>query len=149
MTIEYEAAFAPIAPALISEIAGLSEQVFSPSAIDYAWRLGAMPQVSVFCARHAGQLVGFKAGYAIAERKYYSWLGAVHPEFRNQRIASRLAGMQHEWLAGQGYTRVETSSREGNAVMARVNLASGFAVIGTKLEPHGLQVLWSKPLARA
>ena len=43
-----------------------------------------MPEASVFCARAGAALVGFKAGYAVAERKYCSWLGAVHPQWRRQ-----------------------------------------------------------------
>lgn len=146
MTIEYSNHFAPQSSALIEEVAALSAQIFSPPAIDYSWRLMRMPDVSVFCAHHEGRLVGFKAGYAIAERKYYSWLGAIHPEFRNQGVASRLTRLQHSWLLSRGYSIVETSSQEDNPIMARVNSGSGFSVIGTKLEPHGLQVLWSKKL---
>jgi ribosomal protein S18 acetylase RimI-like enzyme len=144
MTVRYSSQHSPVLTSLISEVASLSEQIFSPSAIDYSWRLVRMPEASVFCARVEGRLVGFKAGYAIAEHKYYSWLGAVHPEYRGRGIASKLAALQHEWLASQGYRAVETSSRDGNAAMAKVNFASGFAVVGSKLEPHGLQVLWSK-----
>jgi predicted GNAT superfamily acetyltransferase len=90
--------------------------------------------------------VGFKAGYAMAEHKYYSWLGAVHLEHRRSGIATKLATLQHEWLTSRSYSAVETSCRDGNAVMAKVNLVAGFKVVGTKLEPHGLQVLWSKTL---
>jgi predicted GNAT superfamily acetyltransferase len=146
MPIDYALHLHDIPQDLISEVASLSERVFETSSIDHAWRLTHMPQVSLFCARQAGELIGFKAGYAIAERKYYSWLGAVHPQWRRQRVASHLAGMQHEWLVAQGFAIVETSSRSENAAMARINLGSGFAAIGTKLEPHGLQVLWSKAL---
>jgi len=146
MPLKYSTHLAPLPPSLISEAASLSEQIFSPSAIDYSWRLLHMPEASVFCAHIDGRLVGFKAGYAIAERKYYSWLGAVHPEYRRQGIASKLASLQHAWLLNLGYHAVETSSRSENTAMASVNLESGFTVIGSKLEPHGLQVLWSKRL---
>jgi ribosomal protein S18 acetylase RimI-like enzyme len=146
VSVTYSAHHGPIALDLVAEIEHLSESIFDPPAIDYAWRLTRMPEVSVFCARQAEALVGFKAGYATAEGKYYSWLGAVRAELRNQGVASRLASMQHEWLQGRGYRTVETSSRSGNVAMARVNLKSGFVVVGSKLEPHGLQVLWSKRL---
>ena len=146
MPIAYSSHLAPLPPSLIGQIAELSETIFSPPPIDYSWRLTKMPEASVFCATFEGRLVGFKAGYAMAERKYYSWLGAVHPDHRRGGIATRLATLQHEWLTSRGYSVVETSCRDSNAVMLKVNLAAGFVVVGTKLEPHGLQVLWSKRL---
>ncbi|WP_161974463.1 GNAT family N-acetyltransferase [Piscinibacter terrae] len=147
MSIDYALHHRDIPPELIAEVASLSEHVFETSTIDHAWRLTHMPDVSLFCARQAGELIGFKAGYAIAERKYYSWLGAVHPQWRRQGVASRLADMQHQWLVERGFAVVETSSRHENSAMARINLHSGFVTVGTKLEPHGLQVLWAKTLA--
>jgi predicted GNAT superfamily acetyltransferase len=147
MSIEFEALSAPLPPALVDEIAALCVQVFGTSTLDVAWRLSRMPEASVFCAREAGRLVGFKAGYATAERIYQSWLGAVLPQARRRGIATRLADLQHAWLAERGYASVETSCRQGNDAMARVNLASGFAIVGTRLDPHGLQVLWRKPLS--
>jgi GNAT superfamily N-acetyltransferase len=147
MSITYSSHLAPLPPSLIDEITELSQAIFSPPPIDYSWRLTNMPDASVFCARSDGRLLGFKAGYAMAERKYYSWLGAVHPDHRRHGIATRLTTLQHEWMKARGYSVVETSSRDNNVVMARVNLVAGFVVVGTKLEPHGLQVLWSKALS--
>jgi ribosomal protein S18 acetylase RimI-like enzyme len=132
---------------LLREVASLSDQIFDSPNIDYTWRLKNMPHVSIFYAEHESLLVGFKAGYAIAENKYYSWLGGVHPDFRNKGMANHLTTMQHQWLVLNGYSSVETSCRQGNSAMARINLRNGFSVVGTKLEPHALQVLWSKPLA--
>ncbi len=148
MNIAYSMVLAPLATPLIEEIAALSERVFSPPTIDYAWRLTHMPLVTVCCARHAQGLVGFKAGYAIAEHKYYSWLGAVDPEFRRQGIATELARRQQDWLLARHFRCLETATVEDNAAMAQVNWQSGFTVIGTRRESYGLQLLWAKDLAR-
>ncbi|MDP2370819.1 N-acetyltransferase family protein [Rhodoferax sp.] len=145
--MQYLTSFAPLPAPLVQELAELSELVFSPPAIDHHWRLGRMPEVSIFYARNEGGLIAFKTGYAIAESKYYSWLGAVHPDFRRRGIARQLTGMQHAWLVARGYCAVETSSRAENRIMAHLNLTTGFVMQGTKVEPHGLQVLWSKRLA--
>ena len=147
MSITYVGHFSPIPASLIAEIAELSETIFSPPPIDYSWRLSHMPDTSVFCATSDGRLVGFKAGYAVAEHKYYSWLGAVHPDHRHAGIATRLTALQHEWLASRRYSVVETSCLDSNAAMAKLNFAAGFVVVGTKLESHGLQVLWSRRFA--
>lgn len=146
MSIVYSSFHGLLPSGVIAEVASLSDQVFESPGIDYAWRLTNMPEVSLFCARRAGELVGFKAGYATTQSGYYSWLGAVHPKCRNQGIAGYLTKAQHEWLHARGYSTVETSSRSENSIMARVNFKSGFVVVGTKLESHGLQVLWSKKL---
>lgn len=145
--VHYSTHLAPLPLLLIQEVAALSDLVFLPPAIDCTWRLTRMPEVTVFCARRSDRLIGFKAGYATAERRYYSWLGAVLPGHRQQGVATELARLQHQWLTDQGYSSVETASSDSNAAMARVNLASGFTVVGTKLEAHGQQVLWSKKLA--
>jgi GNAT superfamily N-acetyltransferase len=136
----------PLSSQQISEIAALSTLVFAPPAIDHEWRLTHMPDTSVFVALDAERLIGFKAGYAIAERKYCSWLGAVHPDFRNRGIATQLAHAQRAWLVQRRYTAVETATLADNRAMAKLNLNMGFLVVGSKLESHGLKVLWTKSL---
>lgn len=142
--MQCQALFAPLPVSLIREVAELSELVFSPPAIDHHWRLERMPDVGIFYVRSEEKLIAFKAGYAIAERKYYSWLGAVHPDFRQRGICTQLTRMQQAWIVERRYSTVETSSRADNTIMARVNVANGFIMQGTKLEPHGLQLLWAK-----
>ena len=144
--MQYLSALAPLPEPLLHEVVRLSDLVFGPPVIDHRWRLGRMPEVSIFYVRNEGGLIAFKAGYAFAERKYYSWLGAVHPQYRQSGIASQLTKLQHSWLLENAYSVVETSSRADNKVMAQVNLNNGFVIQGTKLDPHGLQVLWSKQL---
>jgi ribosomal protein S18 acetylase RimI-like enzyme len=139
----------PLSSQQISEIAALSTLVFAPPAIDHEWRLTQMPDTSVFVALDAERLIGFKAGYAIVERKYYSWLGAVHPDFRNRGIATQLAHAQHAWLVQRKYSAVETATLADNPAMAKLNLNMGFLVVGSKLESHGLKVLWAKRLPEA
>jgi GNAT superfamily N-acetyltransferase len=139
----------PLRSQQIYEIATLSTLVFAPPAIDYEWRLTQMPDTSAFVALDAERLIGFKAGYAIAERKYNSWLGAVHPDFRNRGIATQLAHAQHAWLVQREYSSVETATLADNRAMAKLNLNMGFLVVGSKLESHGLKVLWAKRLPEA
>ncbi len=139
----------PLTSQQISEIGQLSALVFAPPPIDHEWRLSRMPDTSVFVALDSGRLVGFKAGYAIAELKYYSWLGAVHPDFRGRGIATQLAHAQHAWLVQRRYSVVETATLADNRAMAKLNLNLGFMVVGSKLESHGLKVLWAKQLPEA
>jgi len=136
----------PFGSALIEELAAIGSLVFGESDLDLAWRLSHMPEASVFCAGSQGRLVGFKAGYAMTERKYYSWLGGVHPDFRRRGIASVLMDRQHRWLVERGYAVVETAANQENHAMAQANLRRGFSVCGVRTEPHRVQILYSKEL---
>jgi len=144
MPIQIAAHFGAPSLELQGAIEALSERVFERPAIDIAWRLGRMPAVSVFTAEREGLLVGFKAGYAVAERRYKSWLGAVHPAWRGRGIAGRLMAAQHGWLLERGFQSVETATRADNTAMARLNGRCGFVVVGARQEPHGRQRLWVK-----
>jgi GNAT superfamily N-acetyltransferase len=70
----------------------------------------------------------------------------VHPDFRNRGIATQLARAQHAWLIQRGYAAVETATLAENRAMAKLNLSLGFLAVGSKLESHGLKVLWAKSL---
>jgi ribosomal protein S18 acetylase RimI-like enzyme len=123
---------APLPAQAIEEIQGLVTSVFESLDPDVPWRIVNMPAFTVFEARSAGVLVGFKMGYAHARRRYYSWLGGVHPDFRHRGIARRLMTSQHRWLTEQGYTSVETSARDDNIAMIQLNLSSSFGKVGTR-----------------
>ena len=147
MDIEFGLHLPPFASGLIEELVALSLRVFGQLAPRYVtWRLAHMPDVSAFCATSAGQLVGFKAGYAMTELKYYSWLGGVHPDFRRRGIASELMERQHRWLVQRGYAMVETAVNQENLAMAQANLRHGFSVCGVRTDPQRIQILYSKVL---
>lgn len=131
---------------LVEALASLSVEVFGVAIDDLQWRLEKMPNVSVICARNEGRLIGFKAGYAMSQTKYYSWLGGVHPDFRRQGIASQLMELQHNWVSEQRFKVVETAANQDNTAMTQANLKHGFVVCGIRNEPHRVQILFSKSL---
>jgi GNAT superfamily N-acetyltransferase len=144
--IEYKVELPPFNEALFQNLASLSEAVFKEPVKDIVWRLENMPCPSVICARVSGELVGFKAGYAMTQTKYYSWLGGVHPSSQRQGIASKLMELQHKFLHEQAFEVIETATNEGNASMSQANLKHGFTICGLRNEPHRVQVLFSKSL---
>jgi ribosomal protein S18 acetylase RimI-like enzyme len=147
MEIEFRLHLPPFDSNLIEDLVVLGSLVFGQSDPRYVtWRLSHMPDVSAFCATSEGQLVGFKAGYAMTERKYYSWLGGVHPDFRRRGIASELMDRQHRWLVQRGYSIVETAANQENHAMAQANLRHGFSICGVRTEPQRIQILYSKSL---
>ena len=145
--ITYRLDLPPFAAAVVEELEALNAAVFSTVAPQYvSWRMSSMPDVSAFLAIASGRIVGFKVGYAMSQRKYYSWLGGVDPAFRRHGIASALMQRQHEWIAVRGYTVVETSANQENTAMAQANLRHGFSVCGMRVEAARTQVLYSKSL---
>lgn len=79
------------------------------------------------------QPVGFKLGYEENQQEFYSWLGAVLPEYRELGIAMDLLAAQHAWCAQQGYRSVRTTTENRFREMLMLNIKAGFDVIGTHL----------------
>ncbi len=130
----------------MKELHSLAKQVFGGLSRDkLEWPLSHMPDPSVHIARASG-LVGFKLGYALAPRVYYSWLGGVDEEHRRQGIALRLTRDQHEWARGNGYSEIETGMVPSNTAMLSLNLKAGFQVTGTYTRTSGPRVTMLKEL---
>lgn len=129
---------------LVSEIVELSEAAFGNKAPDewvsaLKWRIHNMPDFTVFITEEGGQLTGFKAGYAAAYDRYYSWLGAVHPDFQRQGVARSLMQYQHDWLAVSRFAMVSTHVAQSNNAMIAANLEFGLQKAGMfskKGEPY-------------
>lgn len=110
-----------------------NEKIFNegPFAEGIKWRLTSMPDVTVFVASIDGNMVGFKAGYATAINKYYSWLGGVDPEFRQKGIGKNLMEAQHNWIEqNTSYSVVKTQTAADNAAMIGLNRRFGFEITG-------------------
>lgn len=89
--------------------------------------------------------VGFKMGYKEDKWNFYSWIGAVLPEYRGLGIAKDLMNTQHEWCRKQGYSKIQTKTQNHYKEMLLLNLKSGFEVIGTHTsEKGGIKILLEK-----
>lgn len=99
-------------------------------------------------AFESDKLIGFKLGYAQDSSLFYSWMGAVLPAYRGLGIATELMYLQHEWCRANGFKKVETRTRNQFAGMIRLNLNSGFTIIGTQTGTgNGLKLILEKVLA--
>jgi predicted GNAT superfamily acetyltransferase len=92
------------------------------------------------------QLVGCKLGYRRKPTHFYSWLGGVHPDFRQHGIATGLMEQQHGWCRGQGYKSIRTQTYNTWRPMLILNIKSGFDIIGTVQGKHGLTIVLEKHL---
>ena len=121
----------------IAEVVSLSTQIpefVAPHpAEEYQKRLEGVPSL-ILVAENAGKIVGFKVGYAMDEQLFYSWMGAVLPEFRQFGVAKALAIQQEEWAKAQGFTRIQFKTRNRLKAMLQFALGNGFDII--EVEPR-------------
>ncbi|MEQ8745366.1 GNAT family N-acetyltransferase [Pyruvatibacter sp.] len=141
----------PFAPKHLAGFTRLSGDVFGADASEewlasLAWRLESMPDVTVFIAERDGAPVGFKAGYATALRRYYSWLGGVVPSARRQGIARALMREQHRWITASRFNHVECHVEQKNRAMIEANLKAGFVVAGFFLKDNKPYAIMQKEM---
>lgn len=119
----------------IAEAVALSMQVpeFKAPypAEEYQKRLKGVPSL-ILVAESTGKVVGFKVGYAVDEQLFYSWMGAVLPEFRQFGVAKGLAIQQEEWARARGFTCIQFKTRNRLKAMLQFALGNGFDIIGVE-----------------
>ncbi|MGC4379215.1 GNAT family N-acetyltransferase [Fictibacillus sp. Mic-4] len=121
-----------------NSMCSLHESIFSSKRSDtikeeLSWR----PQFLILVAVHKDRVVGYKIGYQDRKGRFYSWLGGVDPEYRNQGIASKLMLKQHEWCKDQGYDVIRTQTKNKWKNMLILNLRHGFDIVGTYTDEKG------------
>ena len=132
----------PFNPSFYNDYVALSEAAFGHSVSEkwihaVKWRLDTMPDLTVFLARLDQKLIGYKVGYTTAYNRYYSWMGAVHPDFRRQGIARKLMEMQHKWLDTSRFELIETQVAKTNIAMITLNTEAGMKTTGMTVSKHG------------
>ncbi len=103
----------------------------TPDAVSIQSRLIDKPHL-ILSAHIDSILVGFKIGYE-RDGKFYSWLGAILPEYRNRGIASALADRQEEWVRNHGYTSIWMKTRNCFPEMLLMAVGRGFRIVGFEL----------------
>ncbi|EIX9082254.1 GNAT family N-acetyltransferase [Klebsiella aerogenes] len=83
-----------------------------------------------------GKPAGFKLGYAIDDKLFYSWLGGVLPAYRQSGVAQRLLIAQEECARVKGYCRLQVKTRNSFPGMLRLLIKNNYHIID--LEKKGL-----------
>lgn len=118
----------------IATIVALSEQIpefaYPYRVEEYEKRLNGV-QYLILTAYVDEQPAGFKVGYdRYGDGSFYSWMGAVHPEFRRLHLARKLADYQHRWAREQGYECIRMTTRNRLKPMLIFALSDGFMITG-------------------
>ena len=82
----------------------------------------------VLVAEKDDMIVGFKIGYELEDGIFYSWLGGVVPEVRNEGVAQLLLEAQEDWVIEQGYNTLKVKSQNQFPTMLRLLLRNGYLI---------------------
>lgn len=129
----------------IHMISELMKNIFGSWDSEYFHkRIGVQSGIYLLLARINGKPVGFKLGYRLDQKTFYSWLGGVLPEWRGLGVAQDLMNEQHQWCLQQGYTQIQTKTVSSFRDMIVLNLKSGFQILSSEPHPEGIKILFQK-----
>lgn len=128
-----------VRPGSIDEVVAIQELVpefenpYSKS--EYNHRLLASEHV-ILIAECDGEIAGFKVGYDrfLDGEMFYSWMGAVLPEYRTKGIARLLLHKMEVWCKLKGYKMLKFKTMNRHRNMLRFAINEGFYVVG--FEPY-------------
>ena len=115
----------------LEKVVALSQQIpefHNPHGLaTYQKRLKNVPSI-ILVAYVNGIPAGFKVGYE-RDGYFYSWMGAILPNYRRLGIARKLAEKQEDWARSKGYPHVTFKTRNGLKPMLLFALNRGFNII--------------------
>ncbi|MFV7769912.1 GNAT family N-acetyltransferase [Shewanella marisflavi] len=118
---------------LIDTLIGLSQQVpefdARHQAEEYRARLNGKTFL-VQLIRIQGELAGYKIGYGESNGEFYSWLGAIVPEFRQLGLAKELMKDQERWAKTQGFNTLAVKTYNRFANMLQLLVQQGYKITG-------------------
>lgn len=104
-------------------------------ATEYENRLAGVPHL-ILLACDGDLPVACKVGYERQQDgSFYSWMGGVHPDYRRQGLALRLAEAQEAWARAQGYQLIRFKTRNRHRNMLLFAIGRGFRVCGFEAFP--------------
>lgn len=136
-------------PDVFSKIESLYGEIFT--TIDHAKfgkRVNESKALFTIIAYDNHRMIGFKMGYAIDDKIFYSWIGGVLPEYRQHRVAQALLEKQHAWCKQQGFQTIRTKTMNRWIPMLILNLKNGFEITNTYTDDKGeLKIVLEKRIS--
>ncbi|WP_211655341.1 GNAT family N-acetyltransferase [Planococcus alpniumensis] len=146
MNISYHKFIAEPPKHITEEIITLHREIFDGPGY-WLEKLNSQEHVLIYVALVDNQVAGYKIGYGLDDRIFYSWLGGVHPDFRKLGIASELMSRQHADLKNLGYEIVRTKTMNKWRGMLLLNIQTEFDVLKTEVDQRGqLKIVLEKKL---
>jgi len=110
-------------------------------------RLGHRESIALI-AYVDGNPAGFKLGYQINDRLFYSWLGGVLPDYRRYGVAQSLLVAQENMCRTKGYCWLQVKTRNCFPGMMRLLIKNKFQIISLekKGSPSDYRLLFEKQL---
>ncbi len=140
--------------ASIAEAAAVSRQIPEFNApydeTEYQRRMAGRYSLILVAETPTGALAGFKAGYALDNRVFYSWMGGVLPEFRRSGLAQALLENQESQVKALGYRAIQVKTRNCYPAMRMLLDKNGYQIIGFTPAEDPLQnrLLFEKKFTR-
>ncbi len=102
----------------------------------------------ILVARDAEKPAGFKAGYALNQKVFYSWMGGVLPSYPMNRISSMLANQQQNILRKVGFEILQIKTRNKHRAMLQMLLKDDFFItsVETRPSPNENRIILEKKL---
>jgi len=95
------------------------------------------------------QPVGFKLGYLIPEkRKFFSWLGGVHPDHRNKGLAQELLDLQEQYVNSLGINIVYFTTFDRFPAMKQFGKKNGYLLVRSARENDEMKYWYEKDLTQ-
>lgn len=114
----------------LEKIAEFYRSIFAATDSEKLYkRIDSAVNIFTVLAFSDDEIVGFKLGYQIDAKKFYSWLGGVKSEFRKHGIAQELMNRQHFWCKENGYKIVQTKTKNSFKPMLILNIKNSFDII--------------------
>jgi len=89
----------------------------------------------ILLAEEQGKIIGFKIGYELDSRTFYSWFGGVSPMARGKGVAQQLLNDQEAWVVEQGYSAIKVKSRNQFPSMLRLLIKNGYMIENYEQKP--------------
>jgi len=114
----------------------LHEQIFHDSET-LGDKARTKPNLLFTLALEHGEVAGYKIGYELDDKTFYSWLGGVEEAYRGRGIATELMRHQHHHLVEKGYRVVQTKTMNKWRPMLILNIQQGFDITGIYSDKNG------------
>jgi ribosomal protein S18 acetylase RimI-like enzyme len=135
-----------------SEVCALHNQIPELSPIagsDYlSARIGENDYLLLVCEQD-GIPVAYKLGYWTGAEYFYSWLGGVHPAYRQRGIAKALLLEQEAQVREMGAKEIRVKSMNQYTSMLLLLISQGYEITGAGPNAKGeVKIQFAKTLSK-